>query len=191
MISAVECKGAHVYVCARKIRATSSMAKIVMKFGGTSVADLERIRNVAGLVKREVDRGHHVAVVVSAMAGETNKLVGWTKELSPLHDAAEYDTVVAAGEQVTSGLLAVALSAIGVPAGSHRSTYSAAILASARLFKVRFNVATTMIPPGFMSRAQESRKSDRLATCSTTSMFSTTSNAAPSSASASAVTTRY
>ena len=94
------------------------MAKIVMKFGGTSVADVERIRNVAKLVKREVDRGHLVAVVGSAMAGETNKLVGWTRELSPLHDAREYDTVVAAGEQITAGLVAVALSAIGVSARS-------------------------------------------------------------------------
>jgi aspartate kinase len=94
------------------------MSKIVMKFGGTSVADMDRIRNVARLVKREVDAGHQVAVVVSAMAGETNKLVAWTRALSPLHDAREYDTVVAAGEQVTAGLLAVALSAIGVPARS-------------------------------------------------------------------------
>ena len=94
------------------------MAKIVMKFGGTSVADVGRIRNVARLVKREVDRGNQVAVVVSAMAGETNKLVAWTRELSALHDAREYDTVVAAGEQITAGLLAVALSAIGVPARS-------------------------------------------------------------------------
>ena len=94
------------------------MKKIVMKFGGTSVGDIPRIRNVAQLVKREVDAGNQVAVVVSAMAGETNKLVGWTKELSPLHDAREYDTVVAAGEQITAGLLAVALSAIGVPARS-------------------------------------------------------------------------
>jgi len=94
------------------------MAKIVMKFGGTSVADLDRIRNVARLVKGEVDAGNQVAVVVSAMSGETNKLVGWTKELSPLHDAREYDTIVAAGEQVTAGLLAVALSAIGVSARS-------------------------------------------------------------------------
>jgi aspartate kinase len=94
------------------------MAKIVMKFGGTSVADIGRIRNVARLVKREVDRGNQVAVVVSAMAGETNKLVAWTRELAALHDAREYDTVVAAGEQVTAGLLAVALSAIGVPARS-------------------------------------------------------------------------
>ncbi len=94
------------------------MAKIVMKFGGTSVGDVNRIRNVARIVKSEVDNGHQVAVVVSAMAGETNKLVGWTKELSPLHDAREYDTIVAAGEQITAGLLAVALSAIGVSARS-------------------------------------------------------------------------
>src|SRR5258706_6665691 len=92
------------------------MSKIVMKFGGTSVADIARIRNVAKLVKREVDRGHQVAVVVSAMAGETNKLVAWTRELSPLHDAREYDAVVATGEQVTAGLFAVSLSAIGVTA---------------------------------------------------------------------------
>jgi aspartate kinase len=95
-----------------------AMSKLVMKFGGTSVADLERIRRVARLVQREVERGNQVAVVVSAMAGETNKLVAWTKELSPLHDAREYDTVVAAGEQVTAGLLAVALAAIGVSARS-------------------------------------------------------------------------
>lgn len=94
------------------------MAKIVMKFGGTSVANVDRIRHVARLVKAEVDQGHQVAVVVSAMAGETNKLVGWTRELSPLHDAREYDTVVAAGEQITAGLLAVALNAIGVSARS-------------------------------------------------------------------------
>ncbi|HEX3808748.1 MAG TPA: aspartate kinase [Rhizomicrobium sp.] len=94
------------------------MAKIVMKFGGTSVADLDRIRHVATLVKREADRGHQIAVVVSAMAGETNKLVGWTRELSPLHDAREYDVVVASGEQVSSGLMAIALQAIGVSARS-------------------------------------------------------------------------
>src|SRR5271167_54989 len=94
------------------------MAKIVMKFGGTSAADLERIGHVAPLVKREVDRGNQVAVVVSAMSGETNKLVGWTRDLSPLHDAREYDVVVAAGEQITAGLTAVALSAIGVSARS-------------------------------------------------------------------------
>jgi aspartate kinase len=89
-----------------------------MKFGGTSVADLERIRNVAQRVKREVERGYQVAVIVSAMAGETNKLVNWARELSPLHDAREYDAVVSAGEQVTAGLLAIALQHIGVQARS-------------------------------------------------------------------------
>jgi len=94
------------------------MARIVMKFGGTSVADLERIRNVARHVKREHEAGNEVAVVVSAMAGFTNQLVAWTREASALHDAREYDTVVAAGEQITAGLLAIALQEIGVPARS-------------------------------------------------------------------------
>ena len=94
------------------------MARIVMKFGGTSVADLARIRDVATRVKREADAGHQVAVVVSAMAGVTNRLVGWCQELSPLHDAREYDAVVATGEQVTAGLLAIALQDIGVEARS-------------------------------------------------------------------------
>ena len=94
------------------------MARIVMKFGGTSVADLDRIRNVATRVKREVEAGHEVAVVVSAMSGVTNQLVRWCQELSPLHDAREYDTVVATGEQVTIGLLAIALQADGVDARS-------------------------------------------------------------------------
>ena len=94
------------------------MARIVMKFGGTSVADLDRIRNVAARIKREVDAGNEVAVVVSAMAGTTNQLVGWCQSLSPLHDAREYDMVVATGEQVTSGLVAIALQEIGVEARS-------------------------------------------------------------------------
>jgi aspartate kinase len=94
------------------------MARIVMKFGGTSVADLDSIRNVAGHVRREVEAGHEVAVVVSAMAGVTNDLVAWCQELSPLHDAREYDAVVATGEQVTSGLLAIALQQAGVDARS-------------------------------------------------------------------------
>ena len=92
--------------------------KIVMKFGGTSVADLDRIRNVGRLVVREVERGNQVAVVVSAMAGETNKLVGWVRELSPMHDAREYDVVVAAGEQIPAGLLAIEIERLGVPARS-------------------------------------------------------------------------
>ncbi|BBE73840.1 aspartate kinase [Oharaeibacter diazotrophicus] len=94
------------------------MARLVMKFGGTSVADLDRIRNVARHVKREVDAGHQVAVVVSAMSGKTNELVALCRGASILHDAREYDAVVASGEQVTSGLLAIALQAIGVDARS-------------------------------------------------------------------------
>ncbi|MBU6498816.1 MAG: aspartate kinase [Rhodospirillales bacterium] len=94
------------------------MSRIVMKFGGTSVANLDRIRAVAARVKREVVAGNQVAVVVSAMSGVTNQLVKWCQELSPLHDAREYDTVVATGEQVTSGLLAIALQEIGVEARS-------------------------------------------------------------------------
>ncbi len=89
-----------------------------MKFGGTSVANIERIRNVAQHVKREVDAGHEVAVVVSAMSGKTNELVGWATEASPLHDAREYDAIVASGEQVTSGLLAITLQALGIQARS-------------------------------------------------------------------------
>jgi aspartate kinase len=94
------------------------MARIVMKFGGTSVADVPRIRAVAGRVKREVDAEHEVAVVVSAMAGATNQLVAWTNEVARLHDAREYDVVVASGEQVTVGLLAIALQELGVNARS-------------------------------------------------------------------------
>lgn len=94
------------------------MSRIVMKFGGTSVADLERIRNVATRVGAEVAAGHEVAVVVSAMAGETNKLVKFCTDLSPLHDAREYDAVVATGENVTAGLLAIALQQQGVNARS-------------------------------------------------------------------------
>jgi aspartate kinase len=94
------------------------MARLVMKFGGTSVADLDRIRNVARHVKREVDAGHDVAVVVSAMAGATNQLVAWCKQAAGLHDAREYDAVVASGEQVTAGLLAIVLEDMGVDARS-------------------------------------------------------------------------
>jgi aspartate kinase len=94
------------------------MARLVLKFGGTSVADLDRIRNVAAHVKREVDAGHEVAVVVSAMAGKTNELVALCRGASVLHDAREYDAVVASGEQVTSGLLAIVLQDMGVNARS-------------------------------------------------------------------------
>ena len=105
------------------------MALLVLKFGGTSVADVERIRNVAAHVKREVDAGHACAVVVSAMAGQTNQLVSWVEDawgfkqkngnqVSAMYDAREYDAVVASGEQVTSGLLAIVLQSIGVKARS-------------------------------------------------------------------------
>ena len=94
------------------------MARIVMKFGGTSMAGIERIRGVAERVAREVAAGHEVAVVVSAMAGETDRLVGFCREASPLADRAEYDVVVASGEQVTAGLLAIALHARGLQARS-------------------------------------------------------------------------
>ena len=102
------------------------MPRLVMKFGGTSVADLDRIRNAAQRVKREVERGYEVAVIVSAMSGKTNELVGWVRDASAppesngsgLYDAREYDAVVASGEQVTSGLMALVLQEIGVPARS-------------------------------------------------------------------------
>ena len=94
------------------------MAKIVMKFGGTSMAGTERIRRVAQLVKRQAERGDQVAVVVSAMSGETDRLVNFCREANALYDPAEYDVVVASGEQVTAGLLAIALQALGCNARS-------------------------------------------------------------------------
>ncbi len=94
------------------------MAVVVMKFGGTSVADVERIRNVARHVKREVDAGNKVAVVVSAMSGTTNQLVAWVRDANPLYDPREYDAVVASGEQITAGLLAIVLQKMGMKARS-------------------------------------------------------------------------
>ncbi|MGB0920544.1 MAG: aspartate kinase [Alphaproteobacteria bacterium] len=116
------------------------MARIAMKFGGTSVGDLDRIRNVATRVKAEVDQGNEVAVVVSAMSGETNRLVDLAKGISPLHDAREYDTIVAAGEQVSVGLLAMALQEIGVPArswlGWQLPIHTSDVHASARILDI-------------------------------------------------------
>ncbi len=94
------------------------MARIVMKFGGTSMADLERIRNVAGRIKAEVDRGNQVAAVISAMAGVTNQLADYADQSAELYDLREYDVVVSSGEQVTAGILAIVLQALGVPARS-------------------------------------------------------------------------
>ena len=97
------------------------MARIVQKYGGTSVADLDRIRHVARRVKAAVDRGDEVAVVLSAMAGVTNQLTDWVAEVAPLHDTREYDTVGATGEQVTCGLMALALQEVGGSAGAGRT----------------------------------------------------------------------
>ena len=94
------------------------MARIVQKFGGTSVGDLDRIKNVAQRVKSCVEAGNEVAVVVSAMAGTTNQLVEWAKQVGPIHDAREYDVIVSTGEQVTVGLLSIALKNLGVDARS-------------------------------------------------------------------------
>jgi aspartate kinase len=94
------------------------MARIVMKFGGTSMAGIERIRSVAERVRREAEDGDEILVVVSAMAGETDRLVQLCREAAPLHDPSEYDVVVASGEQVTAGLLAMTLQAMGLKARS-------------------------------------------------------------------------
>ncbi|CAP55852.1 Aspartokinase protein [Gluconacetobacter diazotrophicus PA1 5] len=102
----------------RALSMPRTVPRIVMKFGGTSVADLDRIRAVAEKVHKQVAAGCEVAVVVSAMSGVTNRLVGYCQSLSPLHDAKEYDAVVATGEQVTSGLLAIALQTLGLEARS-------------------------------------------------------------------------
>ncbi|MCK5375131.1 MAG: aspartate kinase, partial [Alphaproteobacteria bacterium] len=94
------------------------MALIIVKFGGTSVADIERIERAAGKVIREIDAGNKVVVVVSAMSGVTNRLVDYCTQISPFYDVCEYDNVVSAGEQITSGLMAIALQKHGVSARS-------------------------------------------------------------------------
>lgn len=94
------------------------MPRLVMKFGGTSVADLSKIANAAEKVRREVENGYDVIVIVSAMSGKTNELVGWVNETSPMFDAREYDAVVSSGENVTAGLMALTLQEMDVPARS-------------------------------------------------------------------------
>ncbi|MDR0809443.1 MAG: aspartate kinase [Gemmobacter sp.] len=94
------------------------MPLLVMKFGGTSVANLERIANAAQKIRKEVERGYDVIVIVSAMSGKTNELVGWVEDTSKLYDAREYDAVVASGENITAGLMALRLQEMGVPARS-------------------------------------------------------------------------
>ena len=119
------------------------MARLVMKFGGTSVANIERIRNVARHVKREVDAGHEVAVVVSAMSGTTDQLVAWCEDASAqrqIFDAREYDAVVATGEQVTAGLLAISLQDMDINArswlGWQLPIFTSNAHASARILEV-------------------------------------------------------
>ncbi|HEY4169268.1 MAG TPA: aspartate kinase, partial [Reyranella sp.] len=144
------------------------MARIVLKFGGTSVGDTDRIKNVARKVKAEVDRGNEVAVVVSAMSGATNQLVKWVNEIAPLHDAREYDVVLATGEQVTIGLLAMALQQLEVNARSYVSwqipikTDSA--YAKARIQNIetvdmirRMAAGEVAIVPGFQGVSPEGR----------------------------------
>jgi aspartate kinase len=94
------------------------MPVLVMKFGGTSVANIDRIRHAAKRVGVEVAKGYDVIVIVSAMSGKTNELVGWVTEISPLYDAREYDSVVSAGENVTAGLMALVLQEMDIPARS-------------------------------------------------------------------------
>jgi len=145
-----------------------SMARIVLKFGGTSVRDTERINKVARKVKAEVDRGNEVAVVVSAMAGATNQLVKWVNEIAPLHDAREYDVVVATGEQVTIGLLALALQQMGLKARSWLSwqlpirtdgAYAKARIVDIETAEVARAMAAGEVPivPGFQGLSPEGR----------------------------------
>lgn len=158
------------------------MSLLVLKFGGTSVADLDRIRNVAAHVKREVDAGHACAVVVSAMAGQTNQLVAWVEEawgfrqrqqvdgtgVSAAYDMREYDAVVASGEQVTSGLLALVLQSIGVPArswqgwqipvvtdGAHRAARITGV--SVEALKARLMQGEVAVVAGFQGLGPDNR----------------------------------
>src|SRR3569623_1578939 len=131
------------------------MGRLVMKFGGTSVANIERIQNVARHVIREVDAGHDVAVVVSAMSGKTNELGGWAQQTSALHDAREYDAIVASGEQVTSGLLAIALQALGIQARSWQG-WQIPILTSDVHASARIGAATA---PNSSSGSRKAKKS--------------------------------
>ncbi len=144
------------------------MARIVQKFGGTSVGDVERIKNVARRVKSEVDLGNQVAVVVSAMSGETNKLVGFTNEMGSLVDAREYDVVVSSGEQVTSGLLALALQDLGVSARSWQGWQipikTDNIHGKARIAEIgtdalneRMNGGEVVVVPGFQGVGPDNR----------------------------------
>jgi aspartate kinase len=141
------------------------MSRIVMKFGGTSMAGIERIRHVAGRVRREVEAGNQVLVVVSAMAGETDRLVQLCREAAPLYDPREYDVVVASGEQVTAGLLAITLQGMGLNARSymgwqlpiHATGHTAALIdhIEAAILERVFEQGGIAIVPGFQGITAE------------------------------------
>ena len=143
------------------------MPRIVMKFGGTSMAGIERIRSVAARVRREADSGNQVLVVVSAMAGETDRLVQLCREAAPLHDPQEYDVVVASGEQVTSGLLAMTLQAMGLKARSFMGwqlVRASGVHGNARVEAVEsalldeaLSSGTVAVIPGFQGVSDEGR----------------------------------
>ena len=144
------------------------MARLVMKFGGTSVADIDRIKEVARRVKTVADAGNEIAVVVSAMAGTTNQLVQWTGEIATIQDAREYDTVVSTGEQITAGLLALALQDLGVSArswmGWQLPIQTDSAHGSARILKIdaaevqkRFADGQVAVLPGFQGVSPENR----------------------------------
>jgi aspartate kinase len=144
------------------------MARIVQKFGGTSVADVERIRHVAQTVKKAVDAGNQVAVVVSAMSGVTNQLDQWVRDISRIHDAREYDVVVATGEQVAIGLVALALQAIGVDARSWMGwqlpimtdgAHAKARIEHIETAEIERRMATGQVPvvPGFQGLGPDNR----------------------------------
>jgi aspartate kinase len=143
------------------------MSRIVMKFGGTSMAGIERIRAVAARVKREAEAGNEVLVVVSAMAGETDRLVQYCREAAPLHDPREYDVVVASGEQVTAGLLAMTLQSMGLEARSFMGwqlVRASGIHGNARVEKVEnalldeaLSAGTVAVIPGFQGMSEDGR----------------------------------
>ena len=144
------------------------MARLVLKFGGTSVGDVERIQNAARKVLAEVEAGHEVAVVVSAMAGVTNQLVAYCQQLAPDFDAQEYDAVVASGEQVTSGLMAIALQKLGLKARSFQgwqvalktdTAHGKARIAEIDGARVREDMASGLVPviAGFQGVTEDGR----------------------------------
>ncbi len=143
------------------------MARIVMKFGGTSMAGIERIRKVAARVKREAEKGNEVLVVVSAMAGETDRLVQFCREAAALHDPKEYDVVVASGEQVTAGLLAMTLQNMGINARSFMGwqlVRASGVHGNARVEAIESNAldealsgGTIAVIPGFQGISEDGR----------------------------------